>query len=275
MASKYIYNQTFYNTELGVTKTIKAETKWEFDLKVNQMNERWNQQIQLKRKREMISNNQQTTEAMDKEQKKYIKEYEDILKYTLRVNDKLNWETQYRKDNYKKWTFNENEPNKEEIFEENNVPKKIFFEKIFKKLKEKREIKEKEATETYEKAIKEYNKRKKKSEEEYNREKEKFEKEKENYNKEIDEWKKEFEEGEQEATERYIKVVLENSKYPKDFDKEYEIEYRKNEKILVISYNLPNTDKISKVEGYKYIKTKNEIKAVEMKKWYMKNFMRI
>lgn len=272
MASKYIYNQTFYNSELGVTKTIKAETKWEFDLKVNQMNERWNQQIQLKRKREMISNNQQTTEAMDKEQKQYIKEYENILKYTLSVNDKLNWETQYRKDNYKKWTFNETEPNKEEIFEENNVSKEIFFEKIFKKLKEKREAKEKEATEIYEKAIKEYNNRKKKSEEEYNREKEKFEKEKENYNKEIDEWQKNFEEGEQEATERYIKVVLENSKYPKDFDKDYEIEYRKNEKILVISYNLPNTDKISKVEGYKYIKTKNEIKAVEMKKAVYEEF---
>lgn len=71
MTSKYFYNQTFYNAELGVTKTIKAETKWEFDLKVNQMNERWNQQLQLKRKREMISNNQQTTEAMNTE-KKYI-----------------------------------------------------------------------------------------------------------------------------------------------------------------------------------------------------------
>lgn len=32
---------------------------------------------------------------------------------------------------------------------------------------------------------------------------------------------------------------------------------------------------MSKIEGYKYIKTKNEIKAVEMKKRYMKNFMKI
>ena len=144
MASKYIYNQTFYNSELGITKTIRAETKWEFDLKVNQMNERWSQQIQQKRKREMISNKQQITEAIDKQQKKCINEYENILKYTLKVNDKLNWKTQYRKDNYKKWTFNETEPNKEKIFEENNVPKEIFFEKIFKKLKEKREEKEKD-----------------------------------------------------------------------------------------------------------------------------------
>ena len=72
MASKYIYNQTFYNSELGITKTIRAETKWEFDLKVNQMNERWSQQIQQKRKREMISNKQQITEAIDKQQKKCI-----------------------------------------------------------------------------------------------------------------------------------------------------------------------------------------------------------
>ncbi len=48
------------------------------------MNERWNQQIQLKRKEKMISNNQQTTEAMDEEQKQYIREYEDILKYTFK-----------------------------------------------------------------------------------------------------------------------------------------------------------------------------------------------
>ena len=43
------------------------------------MNERWNQQIQQKRKREMISNKQQITETIDKQQKKCINEYENIL----------------------------------------------------------------------------------------------------------------------------------------------------------------------------------------------------
>lgn len=272
MPSKYFYNQTFYNSELGVTKTIKAETKWEFDLKVTQMNERWNQQLQLKRKREMISNNQQTTEAMDREQKKYLEEYNNILDYTLKVNDKLNWDSQYRKDTFGKWIFSEREPDKDLIFMENKVPKENIFEKIFKSLKEKRELKEKEATEQYEKRLADYNIRKTKSEEEYNKQKEKFEEEKENFNKEIDNWKRDFENGETEAVERYIKVVLENSKYPKDFEKDYEIEYRKNEKILVVSYNMPNTDKVSKIEGYKYIKTKNEIKEIEMKKTAYEDF---
>ena len=252
MASKYFYNQTFYNSELGVTKTVKAETKWEFDLKVKQMNERWNQQIQLKRKREMISNNQHTTELMDREQKRYILEYKNILNHTLKVNDKLDWNGQYRHDNFRRWFFNDAIPNKEQIFIDNKVPKENIFEKIFKSLKEKRELKEKESTEQYERELEQNNTKKKKSEEEYN--------------KEIDDWKSSFEKGETQAVERYIKVVLENSKYPKDFEKEYEIEYRANEKILVVAYNLPNTDKISKVEGYKYIKTKNEIKEVEMKK---------
>ena len=65
MPSKYIYNKTFYNSELGITKTIKAETKFEFDLKVSEMYEKWNQQIQIKRKREMINNNKEKEEYMD------------------------------------------------------------------------------------------------------------------------------------------------------------------------------------------------------------------
>lgn len=272
MASKYFYNETFYNSELGVTKTIKAETKWEFDLKVNQLNERWNQQIQLKRKREMISNNQQKTESMDREQKRYVLEYKNILNHTLKVNDKLDWNSQYRHDNFRSWSFNDPIPNKEQIFIDNRVPKENIFEKIFKVLKEKRELKEKESTEQYERELEQYNMKKKNSEEEYNKQKEEFEKEKEKYNKEIDDWKNNFDKGEIEAVERYIKVVLENSKYPKDFEKEYEIEYRSNEKILVVAYNLPNTDKISKVEGYKYVKTKNEIKEVEMKKTVYEEF---
>ena len=132
MESKYFYNETFYNSELGVTKTIKAETKWEFDLKVNQLNERWNQQIQLKRKREMISNNQQKTESMDREQKRYVLEYKNILNHTLKVNDKLDWNSQYRHDNFRSWSFNDPIPNKEQIFIDNRVPKENIFEKIFK-----------------------------------------------------------------------------------------------------------------------------------------------
>lgn len=272
MPSKYFYNEKFYNSELGVTKTIKAETKWEFDLKVNQMNERWNQQIKLKEKREMISNNQQTADSMDREQKKYLSEYNNILNQTLKVNDKLDWETQYRRDEYKKWQFNEIKPNKERIFLDRKVPKQNFLEKILKSLKEKREQKEKEATEEYQQLVNEYEKRKNNSESEYNKEKEMFETEKSKYNAEIDEWKKNFEDGQCNAIERYIKVVLENSKYPKDFEKDYEIEYKENEKILIISYNLPNTDTISNVDGYKYVKTKNEIRAIEMKKRIYEDF---
>lgn len=272
MASKYIYNKTFYNSELGVTKTIKAETEWEFNLKYNQLNERWNQQLQLKRKRDMLNNNQLKCDLMDLEQKKYIREYKDILKHTLRVNDKLDWSSQYRKDEYKRWSFNQIPPDKEDIYINKNVPKKSFFEFLFQSLKDRREQKEKEAEEEYNKQLDLYNAKKQKSKIDYDKAKEEFENEKKQYNLEIDEWKFKFENGEQEAVERYIKVVLENSKYPKDYEKEYELEYRKNEKILIISYKMPNTDKISKIEGYKFVKTKNEIKAIEMKKAIYEEF---
>lgn len=79
MPTKYIYNQTFYNEELNETKTIRAENAYEFNLKVNKLNELWNHKLELKEKRERIQNNQQKAEEMNEEQNEYISEYNNIL----------------------------------------------------------------------------------------------------------------------------------------------------------------------------------------------------
>ena len=289
MASKYFYNETYYNDELGVTKTVKAETKWEFDLKVKQLNDKWNNQLAIKRKKDLMISNQDKATMMDMKQKEYIKEYQDILIHTLNIDDRLDWSTQYRHDKFQKkkfnkqWIFQEILPNKEKIFQERQVPQKSVFEILFKSLKERREQAEKQAMDEYTKQLEEYNYRKNESKENYNKEKksfeenekleeEKFEKEKRKYNEKISEWRQKFESGDQEAVEKYIKVVLENSIYPNDFEKDYEIEYKPIEHVLIISYKLPNTEQISDIEGYKFIKSKNEIKEIKMGKKASENF---
>lgn len=348
MASKYIYNEVFHNDELGVTKTIRAETAWEFDIKVKQLEQKWEQQLKIKRNKELIANNQQKAELMDIEQRKIIEEYNNILNYTLHVDDRIDWNTQYRKDKYVKKKFekkkisiekpnlldiyveykvpernslseiiypsrkmirenkeleakqeyerrlkeynekisnekddivyNIEKPDKSDVYEELNVPyERKIIEKIFSSEKTKREKLEKLAEAEYEKRLNEFNEERKLMEDKFNKDKhdfeekenennERYEKEKEKYNNEITEWKEKFENGQKDAVEKYIKIVLENSKYPSDFEKDYEIEYKPNEKILIVAYNLPNTEKITNIEGYKFVKTKNEIRPVEMKK---------
>lgn len=272
MPSKYIYNKTFYNSELGITKTIKAETKFEFDLKVSEMYEKWNQQIQIKRKREMINNNKEKAEYMDEQQKGLIREYRNILGNALDINNKLDWEKQYRKDEYPKFNFNELEPTKESVFIQNNVPKKRFSEEFRYSLRQKRLDAEKNAINEYNRLLNEYYKRKKECEERYINQKEEFERQKQEYNDEIRKWKSDFEQSEQYAIERYIEIVLENSKYPGNLRKDFKIEYKKDQKIIIVSFDLPNTEDLSNIEGYRYIKTKNEINPIEMKKNVYEDF---
>lgn len=238
---------------------------------------------------ELGSTNEDKVAIMDKKQKRYINEYENILKHSLSVNNRLDWSTQYRYDNFKKkkfdkeWNFQETSPNKEKIFQNRQVPKETVLEILFKSIKEKRKEAEKQAMNEYTKKLEEYNYRKNESLENYNKEKndfekneklaeENFEKEKRKHNEKIAEWRKKFERGEQDGVEKYIKAVLENSVYPDDLKKDYEIEYKPIEHILLISYNLPSTEQINYVEGYKFIKSKNEIKKIEMSKKASESF---
>ena len=266
MPTKYIYNQTFYNEELNETKTIRAENAYEFNLKVNKLNELWNHKLELKEKRERIQNNQQKAEEMNEEQHEYISEYNNILKHSLGEKNTISWEEQYRKDKFKPWSYDKISPSKELIFETMKVPKENFLEKIFKSLQAKRIVKEEEATKEYQKQMDDYNKRKEEAKQQYEKEKECFEKEKAEYNKDIDDWKSKYYNGEKEAVERFCKCIIENSEYPDDFEKSYELEYNPTEKLLIISFKMPNTTEVSNKEGYKYIKTRDEIKPVEMKK---------
>ncbi|MEQ8199782.1 MAG: restriction endonuclease, partial [Clostridiaceae bacterium] len=61
-------------------------------------------------------------------------------------------------------------------------------------------------------------------------------------------------------------VVFENSEYPVDFNKEYEIQYDSNSKSLIVSYFVPNQDQIPSVTGYKYINSSKSIKPIDFKK---------
>lgn len=266
MPTKYIYNETFYNEELNETRTIRAENAYEFNLKVNKLNELWNHKLELKEKRERIENNQQEAEEMAREQKEYIKEYGNILINSLKEKNNISWDNQFRSDEFKSWKYNKIPPSKEHIFEIMNVPKESFLEKIFKSLKAKRIIREEDANIEYQRQMNEYNNEKQEAKTKYENDKSNFEKEKVQYNKEIDEWKSQYYHGEKEAVERFIRIIMEESKYPDDFEKIYDLEYNPLEKLLIISFEMPNTTSISNKESYKYVKARDEIKAIEMKK---------
>ncbi|MBK8487591.1 MAG: restriction endonuclease [Bacteroidetes bacterium] len=58
----------------------------------------------------------------------------------------------------------------------------------------------------------------------------------------------------------YCELVLNNSEYPDEFPKDYDIEYNSETKLLIIEYVLPAPEVFPKLSEVKYITTKKELK---------------
>src|ERR1035437_6590006 len=104
-------------------------------------------------------------------------------------------------------------------------------------------------------------------------EKEKWELAKSNYeidqkskNDEVMDLKKSFELAEPLAIEKYVEMVLDNSRYPDGLDHSCDLHFISDRKTLLIDVELPNPDSLPKAIEYKYMPGKDEFSVKEMKK---------
>lgn len=265
MASKYFYEETIVNDYLGKVKTIKAQTLWELEQKVNEQLSKWNEQELRAREKQKIYDLKVQAEYDNINLQAKLNQYRNLLNHSLSINNKLDWESQKIKIKFKKFTFR-NEPLLSESYEELKVPKKSFLEIIFPSKKRIREELEKKANDLHKSKLEKHNLDKEKSYQIFLLSKLLYKKIEIDTNQEIDNWKKDFELGVPEAIEKYASVVLENSSYPEELDKEYEIQYNPNIRTLVVSYKLPAPSSIPKTAEYKFIASRKEIDVKDMKK---------
>ncbi|AKS37383.1 restriction endonuclease [Anoxybacillus gonensis] len=266
MAKRFYYEETIYNDYLGKVKTIKAQSLWELELKVEEQLAKWEAEEERQRKRDAILDMKDEAEFETELARKKIEEYKNILNHTLNLDDKLDWEKQKKTKPFRPSEFDKHDL--QHFFQKHNVPKKSFVEYIFPFLRKKRERLEKIAQDDYNQHLIEYDEAYK----DYLIKKEKYEKKQAEYNQEIEEWRKNFESGDVEAIEKYINVVLENSTYPEEINKEYEVQYRSDLKTVIVSYKLPVPNDVPKAIEFKYSPSKKEIVAREMKKKEFEEF---
>ena len=76
--------------------------------------------------------------------------------------------------------------------------------------------------------------------------------------------KQRFEESDKEAVERYISIVLTKSKYPVDFEHDFEIKYFKDNKKVIINFLFQDIDSFPITERYEYNRDTNEIHEILM-----------
>jgi len=279
------YSVEIYHSGLNEHKLITAPERLmlstKVDLQIKKWNEKWEtidakKKIVEARESSLEEANLRTQEAINA-----IEEVENILKYTLDVDDTIDWDTlkvhdQYSIDKPKK-------PVRKKKYEYPSEPLKPatkfdFFDAIFKSRKNRKIV---EAEEKHLLSLENWEKEKRKIdisneqlETEYNSivktwdnevsqweaNRDNFYREQTQFNEKIEQMKNEYMQKNPESILEYCEMVLNNSVYPDFISKNFELEYLPDSKILVIEYELPYIDSFPNIKEVKYISTKKEIK---------------
>lgn len=247
------YQIAIENTYLGIQKVIKGATEDEVREKAIKQLEIWELKEERDRKKEALADLQEQFEEESAELVKKITSYSNILKHTLSIDDKIDWESNKMPEQFAKILYKEN------YFY--NVPKESFFDSIFFWLKNKRLKMLAEAEQEFSRAQYEFDK-----------EKADYENEAKTYNQELLEFKKAFGAGDEEAVIEYVTKVLNDSEYLPDMVRDFEINYNKESKSLLIDYVLPSPDDVPNTKELKFVKTAKEIRDVPFKKGEFESF---
>ena len=264
MANKNFYRVILSNDFLGVSKEISAPNRYELDRRVENQKRIWQEKVN----RELVKQNKEQikkqAEKLTLNDQNIMKQYEGIIKKIYPQTSKIYYDSLLRKDKYKSFITELIEPDLNQIYAELQVPHKSFLEKIFKSKLEKRLEKEKKANDLYQIRKKYYKSELEKQKKQYETEKSKFIEEQNNYNSNINCNRNKYENGDIKQIEEYFAFVLNSSKYPQEFIKNFELQYIKESRILVVSYYLPNENLVPRIIQHKYVSTRNEIDEIKL-----------
>ena len=262
MAYKNMYRVVLSNDYLGVSKEISASTRQELDMKLVNQKRIWTEKIQRDMERQNKEEMKKKAELLTSLDNKLMHEYENIAKVISRRSAKDFYDGLLDKTEYKKYESMYSAPKIESINEELKVPKKSVFEFILKSKEKERIEKENEAQRLLEERTNKYNDDVKKEKEKYEREKEVFLQSQSEVNAGIESRRDNYYKGNTEEVEKYCSWIIEKSKFPENFVKDFELQYLPNEKKIIVSFYLPNSDSIPKIIQHKYVMSRNQIEEV-------------
>lgn len=97
-------------------------------------------------------------------------------------------------------------------------------------------------------------------EKEWEKQKEEYYKNQEEHNLKVEKLKEQYFQLETNAVLEYCELVLNNSEYPDEFPKDFDLEFNTGNKLLIIEYVLPAPEVFPKLSEVKYIAAKKELK---------------
>ena len=250
----YQYSKTVTNDYTGETRTLRARTQFELDQLVRLEEHKQLANEQRQRQINAERNMQRKVDAMNRQLIASQQELRKMVNYTLTVNDRIDWDKVLITSEYPPFHFDEQPPQTTSSY------KLGFFKSLF------MNEKEFELLDDNSMEIMEFEKRRNEAITKYLEGKTAFDIEKNTKNGEMAYLKTRFEASDKNAIERYISIVLTKSKYPVDFEHDFEVLYKKAKKTVVVNFLFQDIDAFPVIEKYVYDSTKNQVIEVPMKK---------
>lgn len=291
--AKYYYQRELNHTGLNKYKVVKAETQYELAQKVAaiqaQWDEQWKRKCELERDREekeRIKNNvEKAVLYAEKKTKQVEEDLKNIDSLLGNKGTKLIKENLYDMSAYKVKcpTQIENErypiePKRTDTKYNEAMP---FLTSLFKKKKEEYIEANNRAFENdfecWKQQVDAVDKRNEKNKKQYDEKLKEWKKQEADFknnqaefNAEIDRLFADYEGGKKDAIEEYFITLLNKINLPLVYNKEIELEYIEESKMLIIDLILPNIDDFPRLKKVTYVKSSGSYKETYQSEAFMK-----
>lgn len=272
------YERILTDKHTGERTIVKSNDIFLLEEKINRKFDSWNKRAAREaarnsREEKKAYKEDQIEEAAERTEEALaeIEALKSILSDTLKVNDKIEWESLLNKTPFRSFT----PPTPPELVEPRYIPKGIL-EFLIPPLKRKREAARQAAAQEADtintQSKNEYEERLAAETKKWTAAKDSYEKKQNKSNQEVLDLKRDFEEAKSEAIERYVEMVMDNSDYPDQIDISCDVQFIADRKTLLIDMELPNPDKFPRTIEYKYVATKDDFTKKEMKQKDFESF---
>lgn len=265
---------TITDSYTGEQKYLRAPTKQELEIKKRRQFEIWEKRAERLQRMQTIEELSLETDRLNSELSSRIEKLKGIINHSTYKKIDVNSYFNSLEQKYVKGTFkcSKSEPNKEQINEELGLTPPTIFSKIVEAFSssraEYRQNLEIEAAALYNKRMTEYNTLRDKEEQKFEQEELLRKQQIEQQNLLLADRKKDYFVGQEHEVESYVKHLLENLIYCNELESyllDYEIQYNKDAKLLIVSRKLPSPDYLPQQSSYKFIKSRQAIEPVKWK----------
>lgn len=274
MPTRYRYQKVISNGY--ATKVIRGMTRAEVEQKAASQQAIWQQQAAQRQAkwhaqvaRQAVQDELRMLEAQaqaeSEEAQSRLHALNSLLRDGLRGGKPFRWDEVKDHRRFPPIEFREMPPNYEGIAQRLGVPAPSALEGLFSGKRKKREELEAHARAQFEAERANHEARKAAAYRDYEQRRATWTRSQDEYNASIDVRRQRFEQGDPEAVKWVITHILGELDLPEDYGRDFDVAFEESSGIAVVNMPLPTLDEVPRITGYRFVKARKAVEAIEMK----------